>query len=113
MGLKIAGLAVLLLVSNGFCTLLDEGNYYTFSSPNQAHTIVVHEMKSFKIATITVYERINPLLVCERGVEDTNETMPLAENDYAVQWHENSVTFSFGDGEGGQKSISVSFDAEK
>ena len=113
MGLKIAGLAVLLLVSNGFCALLDEGKYYTFSSPNQAHTIVVHEMKSFQIATITVYERINPLLVCERGVEDTNKTMPLAENDYAVQWHENSVAFSFGDGEGGQKSISVSFDAEK
>lgn len=113
MGLKIFGLVVLLCLSNGFCALLDEGKYYSFSSPDQAHTIVAHEMKSFKTGTITVYERLNPLLVCERGVENTYKNLPLEENDYTLQWNNTGVTLSFSDGEGGQKSISASLDAEK
>lgn len=110
MGLKVVGLAVLLILSNGFCTLLDEGSYYSFSSPDQAHTIVVHEMKPIKIGTVTVYERLNPMLICERGSEETHENLPIAENNYSVSWQEDSVNVCFGDGEGGQKTISVLFD---
>lgn len=110
LGFKILGLVVLLLLSNVTCWVLDEGKYYSFSSPDKAHTIVVHEINAYKIGTVTVYERVNPFLVRMRGSAQTYKNRPVEAGNYAVVWQENSVTFSFDDGQGGQKSVFFAFD---
>lgn len=110
LGLKVVGLAVLLFISNVLCSLLDEGNYYSFSSPDNTHTIVVHERIFFKTGTLTVYERMNPLIICAQGAEEIYEIFPVMQNDYSINWNQDSVTFCFDNGRNEEKSILVLFD---
>ena len=110
LGLKVFGLLALMLISNLICQVFDglSGCYHSFSSPDGLHTIVVGEEQIIHHVTITVYERLNPLIICSRDSDITDSTnKPIEENDYSVVWYEDSVAFFFDDGE---KSILVSFD---
>lgn len=109
----VFGLTVLLLLSNVFCLFLDEGNNYSFTSPDQSHTIVVNEHNFLIAGWVTVYERKNPLMVYFHGQESTDDGyLPVLSNDYSVLWYQDGVSFSFGDGAGGEKNITISFDID-
>lgn len=107
----IFGLTVLLLLSNVFCLFLDEGKNYSFISPDQNHTIVVNEHNFLIAGWVTVYERKNPVMVSFRCREETDDGhLPILSNDYTITWYQDSVTFSFGDGQGGEENVIVYFD---
>ena len=113
-GLKILGLTVLLIISNVFCLFLDEGENYSFTSSDSIHTIVVNERNFLIAGWVTVYERKNPFIVYFNCQEETDDGyLPILNNDYTVTWHQDSATFLFGDGEGGEKSVTISFDDGK
>lgn len=111
LSLKIFGLTVILLISNVFCIFLDEGKNYSFTSPDNSHTIVVNERNFFQAGWVTVYERNNPLIVSFYYQETTDDGhLPIASEDYIVTWEEEKVTFLFGDGQGEEKYITILFD---
>lgn len=114
LGLTVLGLAVLLLLSNVFCLFWDNGDCnHSFTSPDGAHTIVVHERSVLLAGSVSVYERVHPLVVHLRASETTDDGYkPIEAGDYAVTWHADSVTVSFGDGAGGQKRCTLSFAPE-
>ena len=114
LGLTVFGLAVLLLLSNLFCLFWDNGDCnHSFTSPDGAHTIVVHERSVLLAGSVSVYERVHPLVVRLWASEITDDGYkPIEAGDYAVTWHTDSVTVSFGDGAGEQKSCTLSFAPE-
>ena len=82
--------------------------HFQSSSPDGRHTIVVGEKQIIHHVRVTVYERVNPLVVCFRAGDVTDiVSKPIEENDYSVSWYEDHVVFSFDEGE---KSIPVAFD---
>lgn len=107
---KVFGLVLLLLISNTICQVFDEleGCHHRFSSPDGIHTIIVEEAQMIHDVRVTVYERVNPLLVCLRAskVKD-NTNKPIEIDDYSLKWKENSVTFFF---DQGKQNIFVPFD---
>lgn len=110
LGLKVFGLVALLLISNAICWVLDEleGCHHSFSSPNGVHTIIVQETQIIHDVRITIYERINPLLICSRAIErKNNANKPIETDDYSLSWEENRVTFLYNDG---KESIVVPLD---
>ena len=111
LSLKIFGLTIILLISNVFCIFLDEGKNYSFTSPDNNHTIVVNEHNFFQAGWVTVYERNNPLIVsfyCQERTDDGY--LPILSEDYNVTWEKEKVTFTFGDGQGGEEYITILFD---
>ena len=104
----------MLLLSNVFCLFWDNGDCnHSFTSPDGAHTIVVHERSVLLAGSVSVYERVHPLVVHPRASETTDDGYkPIEAGDYAVTWHAGSVTVSFGDGAGGQKRCTLSFAPE-
>ena len=110
LGLTISGLVVFMLLSNLVCLFFGRGNCnHSFSSPDGAHTIVVRESSLIHHVRVTVYERVNPLLVRLRASKVTGSTIKPVETDhYSIRWYEDGVTFFFDSG--GADSISVSFD---
>ena len=103
LGLKVFGLMALMLISNLICQVFDgfSGCYHSFSSPDGLHTIVVGEEQIIHHVTITVYERLNPLIICSRDSDVTDSTNKPIEDENSfpgtytvpdgwIQWEEVS-----------------------
>lgn len=111
LGSVIIGLAVLLLISNSLILLLDDRDIYSFSSPDNSHTIAVSETSFLQSGNVTVYERVSPFFVYLKESKVTDDGYrPIGNKDYSVVWNKNDVTVSFGNGTGQTESITVTFD---
>ena len=107
--LAAAGIAMLLLCGNFFCKLLDSGEeYHSFQSPDGAHRIVVMEKVSPISGQVTLYERVNPFLICRKdGIITDDGYRPVCAGEYSLVWQGDTVMLTVSNGAGGRETISV------
>ena len=107
--LPLAGIAVLLLCTNGLCWFLDSAQeYHSFRSPDKTHTVVIMENVSLIAGRVTLCERVNPFLIqAKAGVSTDDGHRPVCAGEYALVWDGDTVTLTIADGMGGEKTISA------
>ena len=110
-----AGTAFLLLCGNFLCIFFDGfEEYHSFTSPNGIHTIVIMENISLISGQVTLYERVNPLLIYpkERIITDDGYR-PVCAGKYSLVWQGETVTLSVANGAGWNETISVTLDKRR
>lgn len=92
----------------GFIT---EPRYFTFSSPDGAHTIVVEE-ESFLLAGFgSVYKKENALFMSKKAGYSTDDGYrPFSANDYRLTWGQANASLTYGFGAMGlDRSVEIPF----
>mgnify|MGYP001076250835 CR=1 FL=1 len=110
-----AGTVFLLLCGNFLCIFFDRGEeYHSFTSPDGIHTIVIMENVSLISGQVTLYERVNPLLIYpkERIITDDGYR-PVCAGKYSLVWQGDTVTLSVTNGAGWNETISVTLDERR
>ena len=110
-----AGTAFLLLCGNFLCIFFDGfEEYHSFTSPDGIHTIVIMENVSLISGQVTLYERVNPLLIYpkERIITDDGYR-PVCAGKYSLVWQGDTVTLSVANGAGWNETISVTLDERR
>ena len=103
-----AGTAFLLLCGNFLCIFFDGfEEYHSFTSPDGIHTIVIMENVILISGQVTLYERVNPLLIYpkERIITDDGYR-PVCAGKYSLVWQGDTIILSVANGSGGNKTIS-------
>lgn len=109
------GVALVLLCWNFLCVLLNGAEeYHSFTSPDNTHTIVIMENVSLISGQVTLYERVNPLLIYpkERIITDDGYR-PVCAGKYSLVWQGDTVTLSVANGAGWNETISVTLDERR
>lgn len=92
----------------GFIT---EPRYFTFSSPDGVHTIIVEE-ESFMLAGFgSIYEKKNALFMSKKAEYGTdNGYRPFSLNNYQLTWGQENVTITYSFGSMGvDRSVEIPF----
>ncbi len=77
----------ILLFSLFLCAFTTGGNYYTFSSPDRKHSIVIEEWAFLMGEGIRVYEKENLFFIKSIGSLPGN----LRNGNYLIEWKENKA----------------------
>lgn len=77
----------ILLFSLFLCAFTTGGDYYTFSSPNRKHSIVIEEWAFLMGEGINVYERENMFFIRKLGTLSGDSQ----NGYYPIEWKENKV----------------------
>ena len=110
LGLLSLGLVVLTAFSNFMFLIMDDTDYHRFTSPDGEHTIVAGDRSFLLAGSVTVYERVGPFLYKERGYATTDDGhRPFCSGDYQIDWREDGVEVTLGDGMGGEETVSLAF----
>ena len=84
----------ILLFSLFLCAFTTGGDYYTFSSPDRKHTIVIEEWAFLMGEGIRVYEKENLFFIKSIGSLPGN----LQNGNYLIEWKENKAIIVLNDG---------------
>ena len=86
-------------------------DYHSFTSPDNAHTIILEESISFTSEQIDLYERVNPFLIHPKEhIIIDYWCLPICNGTYSLVWDGDTVTLSVFDGFGKNDTISVALD---
>jgi len=112
--LAAAGIVSSLSFVNFFCMFLDSGQeYHSFRSPDGTHDIVIMENISIIAGRVTIFERVNPFLITQKGELITDDGYrPVCAGEYSLIWHGDTATLTVADGAGGQKTLSVTLNGQ-
>lgn len=82
--------------------------YYEFSSPDGAHTVVAEEWSYLLGGGVVFYERVNPLAVTYREDFSTDDGYrAISSGDYSVKWEENVMSITLQNGNRFYKTIRI------
>lgn len=98
---------IILIVGFLFGSLIFLGDhlvssYYTFTSPDKKHTLVVDEASLLLSANVSLFERINPLFIEDLGAETSPDDgfSPISAGKYWIKWDGNRVSLAVFDEHG-------------
>ena len=82
--------------------------YYNFSSPDAAHTVVAEEWSYLLGGGVVFYERINPMVVTYREDFSTDDGYrAISSGDYSVEWDGNVMSITLQNGNRFYKTIRI------